>query len=245
MPAGLTFGPDGVLAGTPSESGYFEPVFRVHDGLSRTDEKLIGLTIQASSIPAVNVQSVVSRKNHAGYPDQDVAVNYPASVEICDVSSEPREGGVTELRITFDGVPGLPGDCLTDACLALESQTGAPCGLEADFAPYAGAGSVAVDGIDGNTLVLLLSNFEDGATYKFTVGGDVTAIAGQAIEVRMLLGDCVGTPVESYGQVEVADKTLLFANWGAYTMDVDFNLDGVVDVADKTLLFARWGSSAP
>lgn len=49
VPAGITVDSNGLISGTPTEAGTFQPRFRVTDGIGRTDEAVLSLTITAST----------------------------------------------------------------------------------------------------------------------------------------------------------------------------------------------------
>jgi hypothetical protein len=155
-----------------------------------------------------------------------------------NVSSEPRDGGVQEMLVTFTGTPGTGGP----ESIGIESATTA----SPTYSPYAGPGMItSVSSAGGSTLSILMSGFGVAETYRFTFGGTFTGTP-DTVEVRMLWGDCdEGSVPATYGEVDVADKVVLFATWGGYSMRTDLNMDGVTDVSDKTQLFARWGSTAP
>jgi hypothetical protein len=207
----------------------------------------------AFAAPAVNLVSAVSRRNHGAQENQDIPIDPSGTAAGMDVNSEPREGGVQELRLTFSGA--LCPSVLTvgPGLVQIESQTTANPG----YAGYTGAGmvtGVALEDAD-TTLVLTMSGFEDAATYRFTLNGATNS--PQSIEVRMLAGDCddglgsapgiPGPNPSTYGAVNEADKVFLFANWGGFSQWADIRLpfDSAVDEIDKTLLFARWGATAP
>ena len=50
LPDGMTVSADGVLSGTPSESGAFEPEFVVVDDLDRSHSRVLGLTIRTGPL---------------------------------------------------------------------------------------------------------------------------------------------------------------------------------------------------
>jgi hypothetical protein len=218
------------------DAGQSGPVYDVSPIDSRVIE---GLTINiGSGIPAVQIVSAVSRRDHGATLDQDIAIDVNGQLANGDVSSEPRESGVLELWVEFTAQPGTG----APADVTIESATTA----SPVYAPYAGPGTITgVTDEGSNWLRFDMSGFNVAETYRFTFGGNLTSTP-DSLEVRMLWGDCDGGSVPAtYGAVEVADKVVLFANWGGYTIRTDLNTDGATDVTDKTQLFARWGSTAP
>ena len=180
------------------------------------------------------VVSAASRRQHTGRPDQDVAINYPASVEDEDVTSEPREGGIERLVIDFDTVPGTCGG--GGGCLVVDYQPGGAGthpGDESSWVPFA-AVTVAFNSIVSNTLILDISDLDPCATYRFTVGDEVTGIADQSIQVRNLLGD-----MDDSGMTNAGDKGPLYGTiaGSGYSPKTDLNTDGVTNAGDKGPLY--------
>ncbi len=61
LPNGLTLTPDGVLSGYPTESGSFNPTFKVTDSLARSDQRTIPLQINIGPVPPIaQSQSLVA-----------------------------------------------------------------------------------------------------------------------------------------------------------------------------------------
>jgi hypothetical protein len=51
LPMGMTLSAGGVLSGTPTETGAFNPLFKVADALGFTDQRALSLTIQQATPP--------------------------------------------------------------------------------------------------------------------------------------------------------------------------------------------------
>jgi hypothetical protein len=57
LPAGVTFNAlTGVLSGTPTEGGTFEPVFQVTDTLGGQADRVLPITIKAVALPVLSSQ---------------------------------------------------------------------------------------------------------------------------------------------------------------------------------------------
>jgi hypothetical protein len=205
--------------------------------------------------PPAAVVGVVSRKFHSGpiSANQDIVVGLGGSVELCNVTTEPRQvrlsppptpsanqGGISRLVVTFNIPPGGPGTNF----VSIEEQSGPPCGTLAAYAPYGGA-SVASASVAGNDLTLdFTPPLEDCRTYRFTIGPDVTSLAGQSFQVRSLRGDCSAV-AGSYGITNGADRSAVLAAWTGpgYTIPTDITLDGVTNGADRSAVLAVWTSA--
>jgi hypothetical protein len=145
-------------------------------------------------------------------------------------TSEPRGGGVSEVSIAFDVPPGVP----NSNGVTLEW---APCGATG-FVPYAGT-STMLTSVSGHELeVAFKPGLENGRTYRITLGPPVTAVPGQSIEVRGLLGD-----VNADGWVDAADRSVLVGAWtgaGAFSCATDLNGDGRSDALDRSTIVSAW-----
>jgi hypothetical protein len=161
-------------------------------------------------------------------------------VEIGNVSGEPRNGGVTELRVAFDLPPGQPGaspvTVLSQACGACPCAPGSQ-------AAYAASGIIPeAASLDGSELVLTFNPGLTGpATYRLNMTQSVAGFTGGALEVRALLGDVNGDR-----RTNATDRSHVVAAWtttgGAFSPTTDLNLDGVVNASDRSLVVAQWTS---
>jgi len=185
--------------------------------------------------PPVSVTAVSSRRDHGSKAAQDLVINFPASVASENVTSESRDGGLEQLVIEFDAVPGA---CSSgDGCLLVEYQPGGAGtypGDESSWSAFTGA-TVTFNSVVGNTLILDVSGLESCSTYRFTVGAEVTSVAEQVIEVRSLLGD-----MDSSGVTDALDKGPLYGVivGSGFSVETDLNLDGVTNALDKGPLYA-------
>jgi hypothetical protein len=59
LPAGLEMDGQGVVSGTPTETGSFKPIFRIEDQSERTDEKMIPLLVVEELFGDYNLDGVV------------------------------------------------------------------------------------------------------------------------------------------------------------------------------------------
>jgi hypothetical protein len=171
-------------------------------------------------VPAATLTSAVSRKN----------CDLPLSLS--GGKSEPRQGGITELRLTFDTPPGGPG---TNPVSVEQATCAAPA-----FAPYSGTATLSAT-VAGNELVLSFSpGLENARTYSITPGPEVTSIAGQFVQVRGLLGDATAD-----GLVNGGDRTAIIAVWtgSGFSCVTDVTNDGQTNGGDRTAIIAAWTSS--
>jgi hypothetical protein len=153
------------------------------------------------------------------------------------VTSEPRRGGIQELRIAFDATPGVPGP----GAVVIESQAiGAECARGTEEAYAAHPISMKAE-VKCNELVLFLDPpLENGRTYRITLGGEVTAMAGQSFEVRCLMGD-----MDSSGRVNLVDRSFLTAAWTGtgYSAETDLSGDGHTNGTDRSLWMSSYTSA--
>jgi hypothetical protein len=153
---------------------------------------------------------------------------------VCDLpllpaaKSEPRQGGITTVRLTFDGVPGGPGS----NPVTIEQRT---CAAPA-YVPYSGASSVTA-AVQGNDLVLTCTPaLENARTYRINIGPDVSTIAGQSVEVRGLFGD-----VNNDGRVNSFERSTVVGSWtGAFSCASDVDNTGAVNAFDRSAVVGAW-----
>jgi hypothetical protein len=183
-------------------------------------------------VPAAVLTAALSRKSH-GEPatNGDIAVNPAGHVTTADVTSEPRAGGITELRLTFDMPPGQP----STGSVSIEHQA---CG-DPGYFPYDG-GSAMSAVASGNELILTFApGLENARTYRFSLAGPVTSVAGQTLEVRGLFAD-----VTSSGFVDAGDRSAIVGAWTGtgFSVPTDLNLDGVTNAGDRSAVVGAWTS---
>jgi hypothetical protein len=172
-----------------------------------------------SGVPAAGVTAAVSRRAC------DLNLSLSGSV-----TSEPRQGGASEVRITFDTAPSGPGS----NPVSIDERL---CPLPGSYGPYTGASAPSAS-IEGNELVLTFTPaLENGRTYRLTLGPDVTSIAGQFVEVRALQGD-----VNSDGQVNGTDRSVIVSEWtgGGFTCATDVSNGGVTNATDRSIVIGSW-----
>ena len=178
--------------------------------------------------PAAAIVGAFSRKRC------DVPVNVAGEVQNGNVTSEPREGGISDLFISFDVAPGGPGA----NPVTIYQQTGCPPGSQAAYVPYSGT-STAVPFISGNDLLLRFSPaLENARTYLLEMGPEVTSVAGQTLEIRGLLGD-----VDSSGRVNAADRSAVVSAWTSpenFTCLTDLDSSGRTNSHDRSLVVSAW-----
>jgi hypothetical protein len=186
-----------------------------------------GAVAAGTGVPAATLTAAVSRKGNAAGPGG-----------VCDLplepgpGSEPRQGGITEVRITFDTAPGGPGA----NPVALEQAT---CAAPA-YVPYAGASTTSAD-VAGNELVITFSpGLENARTYRITLDAEVTSIPGQFVEVSGLLGDVNGD-----GLTNATDRSVVVGVWtGAshFSCPADLNSDAATNAIDRSIVVGSWTS---
>jgi hypothetical protein len=191
----------------------------------------------SAGVPDATVTTAALRKTHGPMGNGDIAVNLSGQVENGNVTSEPRNGGITELRVAFDVAPGMPGE----DPVTIEEQTCAACpctGSQAAYAPY--TGSATVNGtVAGNELVLTFTpGLENARTYRLTLGPEVTSIVDQTIEVRSLVGD-----VDSSGSVNAVDRSMIVGVWTSpshYSPATDLDRSGATNAVDRSMAVGAW-----
>jgi len=185
-----------------------------------------GTAASGTGVPAATLTAAVSRKANSGGPGG-----------VCELSvlvggqSDPRQGGVTELRLTFDVPPGEPGP----NPVTLEQAT---CAAPA-YVPYSGL-STSSASVAGNTLVVTFTpGLENARTYKITLNSEVTSVAGQYVEVGGLVGD-----VNNDGLVNATDRSVVVGVWtgSGFTCPTDANSDGATNATDRSIVVGSWTS---
>ena len=196
-----------------------------------------------TGVAAATLTSAASRKSHGIQGVQDLAVQVFGHVEDGNVTSEPRAGGLAEVRLTFDVVPGGPGatpvTILEQSCAGC-SPACSPAGTQGGYVPYSGA-AVMSSAVEGNDLVLRFAPELEGArTYKLELNESVTSVAGQSLEVRVLLGDA-----NSDGRTNASDRSQIVSVWtgAGFSPATDVNLDGRTNGGDRSVIVAVWTSA--
>lgn len=182
-----------------------------------------GAATAGTGVPAATITAAVSRKSNPTSPLGCITALIPG------VASEPHQGGISDVRITFDLTPGGPGP----NPVSIEQAT---CAAPS-YVPYSGAATVSA-GIGGNTLLLTFTpGLENARTYKITVNSSVSSIPGQFVEVAGLVGD-----VNSDGQVNATDRSVVVGAWtgSGFSCPSDANNDGQTNATDRSLVVGAW-----
>ncbi len=192
-------------------------------------------------VPDATIVSAVSRKWHgleglASYKGaQDIELNIlniNAGSESAGLTSEPRMGGVSQLRITFDQPVGAPSHNFAHVEYKYCNN---------DWAPYNG---VVEGNAEGNTLVLNFGN--PGLTqaghnvyqYRVWMDSDVTNIPGQFVEFTALYGD-----TSNDGILNLTDRSVVVGVWTSstgFSPRTDIDLSGETGESDRQAVVDEW-----
>lgn len=170
-------------------------------------------------VPAATVVGAVSRKAC------DLALNLTGPL-----TSEPRQGGISELWVLFNVTPATP----ESSPIVIDERF---CSAPGNYGPYTGSAVVNAT-VTGNELVLAFTPpLENGRTYRLTPGPDVTSVSGQFIEVRGLLGD-----VTNDGSTDGADRSVVVGYWTGpgFSCSTDLNNDGATNATDRSIVVGAW-----
>ena len=115
LPAGITLSTQGVLSGVPTESGSFQPTFRVTDSLNRSQERIVPLQVNVGPRPPVAHDQAFTTAPGAntdvalvadddGLPNPPAAITYviltlPSHARLID----PVAGPITSVPYTLVG----------------------------------------------------------------------------------------------------------------------------------------------
>lgn len=189
-----------------------------------------------AGVPPVTINSAVSRKSHAGIGPADIVIDLSGQVQNGNVTSESRQCRITELRLGFAAPPGGPGD--TPVTIL---EQGVPGAAQEDYATYTGSSTVSA-AVESNELVLTFApGLENARTYKITLGPEISAIAGQSIEVRALFADA-----SSDGRVNATDRSVVVGVWtgSGFSAATDVNRDGATNSTDRSFVVGVWTGSS-
>jgi hypothetical protein len=186
----------------------------------------VTLQITGTGVPAAAISSAVSRKPNPGGPGGNCDLPL-----IPGVKSDPRQGGVTELRLEFDAATADPGsDWVT-----IEERV---CPAPGVYGPYLGS-SVISGNVTGSELVLIFTpGLENLRTYRITVNPNVTSLPGQSVEVRSLVGD-----VDGSGRVNAVDRAHIVAAWtspAGFTCVSDLDGSSRTNAVDRAVVVGAW-----
>lgn len=193
-----------------------EPVFILPEGYTANSPtfNIVDNIWIGTGIPTPNLTGAVSRK----------ACDLPLDISGATRTSEPRQGGITEVCFTYD-------DAAPAVTATIEE---AVCPAPPSYAGYAGA-STATCTPSGNDLCCTFApGLENGRTYRLTVpSGSGTA----HIELRGLLGDA-----NCDGSVNATDRSIVVAAWtgGGFTCATDLNGDVATNASDRSVVVGGW-----
>lgn len=148
------------------------------------------------------------------------------------VASEPRQGGITELRLTFASSPTI----FEASSISILWQTGCPPGSQAAYAPTALVPATVT--AEGDVLVLtFVPALENASTYKIEFRAEPTGVPIADIEVRGLRGDA-----DSDGRVNGEDRSAVVGVWTGtnFSCQTDLNNDGRTNGGDRSLVVGAW-----
>jgi hypothetical protein len=200
------------LNGIPDECDLADGTSMDADGNNLLDE--------CEGLPAATITAAISR----------LACDLPLALAP-GVGTEPRLGGLSELRLTFDVPPREPGP----EAVTLEEKV---CPAPGTYGPYTGASTLAANVAGSELVVTFTPGLENLRTYRINIGPDVTSVAGQFVEVRALIGDVTGD-----GRVNANDRSVVVSAWtstAAFTCATDLNLDGATNAEDRGIVIGAW-----
>lgn len=193
-------------------------------------------TSEFVAVPRLAIAEVTSWRMH-GEQAQSIQIELDGT----RVTSEPRVGGIQDLRIRFNQSAQMLGEIEVN----VEAKAGCDPGRAEDYAEYSMSPSVDVL---GDELVLSFaplplsspSPLANAHAYRITLS-DGGALPEQSFEVRSLIGD-----VNSDGRTDSTDRSALVGVWtsGAYLPQMDVNLDGRINAYDRTRVVDAWTGSA-
>ena len=183
----------------------------------------------ATVIPAATLMGAVSHKPNSSAPGGSCDLPVTQLSGVGTRSSEPRQGGITRVRLTFDVAPGSPGP----NPVMLEQAT---CASPA-HAPYSGASTYSATVVGNELVVVFTPGLENARAYKLKLNASITSILGQFIEVRGLVGD-----VNSDGSVNATDRSGVVAAWTgpAFSCSTDLDSSGATNATDRSIVVSAW-----
>ena len=189
------------------------------DNDSFTEGLVDDVVVTTHGCPAAPTASIVSAVSRHGC---DLAL-------IPGVVSEPRQLGVSEVRISFDIPPGAPGP----GSIAVEQAT---CSTPV-FAPYSGASLPAASRFGNDVAITFQPALENAATYRIALGPPITSIGGQHVELRALIGDVNGD-----GLANATDRSVVVGVWTGSGFDcrTDLDGDGLTNALDRSIVVGAW-----
>lgn len=165
-----------------------------------------------------------------GQIDEVYTVHPNCTMLLTGPGSDPRQAGITELRLELYGQSPFPETmCLAtldwDEC----DEEGQP------WKAYQGESSWAATRVDAEILVVFEPALENAHTYRLNFLRD--GVSWASVLFRGLVGD-----VDGDGQVGAFDRSVVLAVWtaGETTCRTDLNGDGMTDGADRSIVVAAW-----
>lgn len=237
----------------PPSGIYYDEMHLIPDDAAATVGRASSVTLKLANFPAlsihgerpklsgprVNLVSAVSRKEHGLLGPVDLPLNLGGRIENGNVSTDPRRGGISEVRFRFDGRPDRP---LPDSVLHLE-QVGIPAGTLEEYGPYTGSSNMACHREDQEWVCAFDPALETYRTYKFVLNSEAGGLGGASVEVRSLEGDANGS-----GEVNASDRSAVVGAWTGgqgFSAATDVNMDGVTNASDRSLVVAAWTAPTP
>jgi hypothetical protein len=105
------------------------------------------------------------------------------------------------------------------------------------FTPYAGPSAVTTSGSGPNLTLHFSPALANLRAYRLTFTSDVTALAGQTVDIRALVGD-----VSHNGVVDASDRSVVVGAWtgGGFTCPSDVTANGITDASDRSVVVGAW-----
>lgn len=180
--------------------------------------------IHVPGVPAATLIDAVSRKPNAAGPG-----GFCDLPLISNPGSEPRLGGLTEIRLKFDVAPAEPGN---DPVTLEQATCASP-----EFVEYTGASAISATRAGNSVVLTFTPGLENGRTYRLSLGAELTSVPGQFLEVSVLLGD-----VNADGFVNGTDRSVVVGVWtgGGFNCPTDLNSDGGTNATDRSMVVGAW-----
>lgn len=108
LPPGLSADMDGVVSGTPTTAGMFQPVFHVEDASMRTDQTAVTLEVNQPAFGDWDADGDIDDEDYAGFAG---CTDNPSPDAMCLAIFDDNENGVVDLedfaRFQHDYVTGI------------------------------------------------------------------------------------------------------------------------------------------
>ena len=156
--------------------------------------------------------------------------NLPIGFSPSVTTSEPRQGGISRVRLSYDGPPTAD-----DPLMVIESDC--TCPPPAVFAPYDGPSSVTRERSGSQVILTFTPPLAGPCTYQVTVCSAFGTT--ETVRLRALVGD-----VNDDGQTDATDRSAVVGVWtgSGYTCKSDLNGDGATNATDRSMVVGAWTS---